>query len=65
MATKIDSRFLFDSSFFEETLKDNSPLQYKLAYITSKAGINKKQQNLISDIFLKMCPLCRLNHADI
>ena len=49
MATRIEHRFVFDSEFFEETLKDDSELQYKLSYITSKATHNKKKQNLISE----------------
>lgn len=49
MATKIDHRFLFDSFFFEEVLKNDSVLQQKLTYITSKAQSNKKKQNLISE----------------
>lgn len=52
MASKIDHRFLFDTFFFEEILK-NSPkaipdLAYKLAYITSKSSGNKKKHNLMS-----------------
>ena len=48
MATKIDTRFVFTSGFFNESLKDNFDLQYKLSYITSKATGNKKKQNTIS-----------------
>ena len=48
MATQINYRFLFDSSFFEEVLKGDYDLQAKLIYITSKAVGNKKRQNLIS-----------------
>lgn len=49
MATKIDIRFVFDSFFFEEVLKNDFELQKKLTYITSKASGNKKKQNAISD----------------
>lgn len=60
MATKIDYRFVFDSFFFEETLKNDFELQSKLAYITSKASGNKKRQNVTSnksrEIILKQNP---------
>lgn len=48
MATKIDTRFIFTSHFFEEVLKDNFELQHRLTYITSKASGYKKKQNAVS-----------------
>jgi hypothetical protein len=41
MATKVNERFLFDSSFFDDIIKNNRDilpeLATKLTYITSKA----------------------------
>ncbi len=76
MATKIDYRFIFDSSFFEERIKNDYKLQAKLTYITSKTQGNKKRQNLISeksrDIILQTNPKISLevvryflNKADV
>lgn len=48
MATRIEFRFIFDSHFFEEIIKEDFDLQEKLSYITSKASGNKKRQNIIS-----------------
>ncbi|MEK6933832.1 MAG: hypothetical protein AABW75_03080 [Nanoarchaeota archaeon] len=66
MATKIDFRFVFDSNFFKETLKDDFDLQRKLAYITSKASGNKKRQNIISAKSRKfICEMHNLNEITV
>jgi len=62
MATKVDFRFVFDSNFFEETLKGDFDLQQKLAYITSKASGNKKRQNIISAKSREY--ICRVNNLN-